>query len=231
MTHTPNAYPNFKHYLLKRAAYPYQLCIGKSARNNINTYIHYTYIHTHQFVSTCSSCAYIKTYTNTSINAYIPVRSCLLLCVHEYIHKYIHTYIHACMHIYIIHTFQVFRSFALAFVACIYTHDILRASSKKQSIVSFHYCFPSIAPSPDFQSGVLFCFCFCFVFVAFVFPFFLFRNYWSAFVDHAKKSSSRLSNPALYKEPNRQETREAQDRSTESNRLRAKSQETKKKRE
>jgi len=58
-----------------------------------------------------------------------------------------------------------------------------------------------------FFNLVLFCF------LVFVFPFFLPELL--KCVHHAKKSS-RTSNPALYKEPNRQETREAQDRSTES---------------
>ncbi len=134
------------------------------------------------------------------------------------------------MHTYIIHTFQVFRLFALAFVACIYTTrtDILPASIKQEEAVHrlIHYLLPKHRSLSEFPVR---CLVFVFVFVAFVFLFFLFgiievlslitpRNHHHAYqIQRSTKSQ------------NRQETREAQDRSTESNRLRAKSQETKKK--
>ncbi len=152
----------------------------------------------------------------------------MLALVRTWIHTWIHTYIHACMHAYIHNTYIPGLSLVRACVCCVHIHHTDGHSSginQARSSPSSHSLFASQASLPLLISSQVFCFCFCGVCVS-ILPF---RNYWSALVDHAKKSSSRLSNPALYKEPNRQETREAQDRSTESNRLRAKSQETKKK--
>jgi hypothetical protein len=95
-----------------------------------------------------------------------------------------------------------------------YTHTDGRSSGIKQEAVH-RLIIASEASLLLLISSQVFLFLFCFV--AFVFPFFLPEFFIEVrFVDHAKKSSPRTSSPALYKQPNRQETREAQDRSTES---------------
>jgi len=134
------------------------------------------------------------------------------------------------MHAYIHNTYIPGLSLVRACVCCVHIHHTDGHSSginqARRSSPSSHSLFASQASLPLRISSQVFCFCFCFCGVVFLFFLFGIIEVLSLITPRNHHHAYQIQRST--KSQNRQETREAQDRSTESNRLRAKSQETKK---